>query len=96
MTRGVPVRTILATIGLVLATFVGLLMVRELARIIAWLVVATFLAVLATPVVDFLQHRAKFRRGLSHAHGLLPRNPADRRNALHLRSPVGQPGFDLR
>ena len=65
MTRGVPVRTILATIGLVLATFVGFLVVRELARIIAWLIVASFLAVLATPVVNFLQHRAKFRRGLA-------------------------------
>lgn len=58
-------RTILATIALVLATFVGLLLVRELAKIIAWLVVAAFLAVLATPAVDFLQHRARFRRGLA-------------------------------
>jgi predicted PurR-regulated permease PerM len=65
MTRGVPVRTILATIGLVLATFVGLLIVREVAKIITWLVVAAFLAVLATPAVDLLQHKAKFRRGLA-------------------------------
>lgn len=65
MTRGVPVRTILATIALVLGTFVGLLLVRELAKIITWLVVAAFLAVLATPVVDFLEHKAKFRRGLA-------------------------------
>lgn len=65
MTRGVPVRTILATIGLVLTTFIGLLVVRELAKIISWLVVAAFIAVLATPVVDFLQHRVGFRRGLA-------------------------------
>lgn len=65
MTRGVPVRTILATISLVLATFVGLLVVRELAKIISWLVVAAFIAVLATPVVDFLQHKLGFRRGLA-------------------------------
>ena len=65
MTRGVPVRTILATIALVLATFVGLLVVRELAKIISWLVVAAFIAVLATPVVDFLQHKVGFRRGLA-------------------------------
>ncbi len=65
MTRGVPVRTILAAIALVLATFVGLLVVRELAKIISWLVVAAFIAVLATPVVDFLQHKARFRRGLA-------------------------------
>ena len=65
MTRGVPVRTILATIGLVLATFVGLLLIRELARIITWLVVAAFLAVLLTPVVDFLQKKAHFRRALA-------------------------------
>lgn len=65
MTRGVPVRTILATIALVLATFVGLLVVRELAKIISWLVVAAFLAILATPVVDFLHHKVGFRRGLA-------------------------------
>lgn len=65
MTRGVPVRAILATIGLVLATFVGLLVVRELARVITWLIVAAFLAVLLTPVVDFLQHKAHFRRALA-------------------------------
>jgi len=49
----------------VVATFVGFLVVRELARIIAWLIVASFLAILATPVVNFLEHRAKFRRGLA-------------------------------
>lgn len=65
MTRGVPVRTILATIALVLATFVSLLVVRELAKIISWLVVAAFIAILATPVVDFLEHKVGFRRGLA-------------------------------
>ncbi|MBW3536386.1 MAG: AI-2E family transporter [Actinobacteria bacterium] len=65
MTRGVPVRTILATIALVLATFVGFLLVRELARIITWLVVAGFLAVLLTPVVDFLQRKIRFPRAVA-------------------------------
>src|SRR5688500_7284411 len=65
MTRGEPVRTILATIGLVLATFVGLLVVRQLAKIISWLVVAAFIAVLAIPVVDFLQLNARFMRVLA-------------------------------
>ena len=65
MTRGVPVRTILAAILMVLGTFVGLLVIRELARVISWLVVAAFLAVLLTPVVDFLQERLHFRRALA-------------------------------
>lgn len=61
----VPVRTILATIGLVLVTLAALLIVRELARIIAWVVVAAFFTVVLTPAVDWLEHRAKVRRGIA-------------------------------
>ncbi|HEX8582452.1 MAG TPA: AI-2E family transporter [Acidimicrobiales bacterium] len=60
----VPVRTILATIGLVLLTLAGLALLRELARIIAWVVVAGFFAVVLTPAVDLLEHRARIRRGI--------------------------------
>lgn len=63
--RPVPVRTILATIALVLVTFAGLLLLRELARVIAWLVVATFFAVVLTPAVDWLENRARVRRGVA-------------------------------
>lgn len=60
----VPVRTILATIGLVLGTIAGILMVRELGRVLAWLAVAAFFAVVLTPAVDWLERR-RIRRSLA-------------------------------
>ena len=65
MERAVPWRTIWATIAAVVITLVALLLVRELARIIAWMVVALFFAVVLNPAVDFLEQRARIRRGLS-------------------------------
>ncbi len=62
--RPVPVRTILATIGLVLATLVALLLIHRLAHIIGLLVVAGFFAVVLTPAVDFLG-RHGIRRSLA-------------------------------
>ena len=64
---GVPWRTIWGAIGAVLLTFVLLLLVRELTRIILWLVMASFFAVVLTPAVDLLHHRFKIRRGLAIA-----------------------------
>jgi predicted PurR-regulated permease PerM len=61
----VPVRTIVATIALVLVTLAGLLLLRELARIVAWVVVAAFFAVVLTPAVDLLEHKGKVRRGIA-------------------------------
>ena len=61
----VPVRTIVATIAMVLATFVGIVLVRELARIIAWLVVAAFIAVALSPAVEFLVTRARLKRAIA-------------------------------
>lgn len=52
--RPVPVRTILAAIGLVLATLVLLLLIQRLAHIIGLLIVAGFFAIVLTPAVDFL------------------------------------------
>lgn len=63
----VPWRTIWAAIGAVLLTFVLLLLVRELTRVILWLVMASFLAAVLTPAVDLLHHRFKVRRGLAIA-----------------------------
>jgi predicted PurR-regulated permease PerM len=63
----VPWRTIWACIGAVLLTFVLLLLVRELSRIILWLIMASFLAAVLTPAVDLLHHKLKIRRGVSIA-----------------------------
>jgi predicted PurR-regulated permease PerM len=62
--RPVPVRTILATIGLVLATIVLIQIVQRLANVIGLLVVAAFFAVVLTPAVDFLEQR-RMRRSLA-------------------------------
>jgi predicted PurR-regulated permease PerM len=62
--RPVPVRTIAAAIGMVLATLVFLVLVQHLARIIGLLVVAAFFAVVLTPAVDFLDRR-RMRRSLA-------------------------------
>lgn len=60
----IPVRTIAATIGLVLATIVGLRIILLLGHVIGLLVVAGFFAVLLTPAVDFLERKG-LRRSLS-------------------------------
>jgi predicted PurR-regulated permease PerM len=63
--RPVPVRTILATIGLVLATVVGLYLVVLLARIEAWLIVAAFFAVVLNQPVEFFRRHLHLSRGVS-------------------------------
>jgi predicted PurR-regulated permease PerM len=60
----VPWRTILAAIGMVLATLVLLVIVRKLTHIIGLLVVAGFFAIVLTPAVDFLE-RHRMRRSLA-------------------------------
>ena len=62
--RPVPVRTILAAIGLVLATLLALLLIKKLERVLGLLVVSMFLAAVVTPAVDFLA-RHRFRRSLA-------------------------------
>jgi predicted PurR-regulated permease PerM len=61
----VPWRTIWAVIGSVAVTYLGYHLAIELKRILLYLVVALFFAVVLGPAVDFLQHRAKIRRWLS-------------------------------
>ena len=63
----VPWRTIWATIFSVVLALFGLAVLQELTRILAWLVVAIFFAVVLGPAVDFLQYKAKMRRGLATA-----------------------------
>ena len=60
----VPVRTILASIGLVLLTVIGIVLVQRLSRILGLLVVAAFFAVILTPAVDFLE-RHRMRRSMA-------------------------------
>ncbi|MEU7362634.1 MULTISPECIES: AI-2E family transporter [Streptomyces] len=56
-TRPVPVRTILATIGLVLATYGLVELVVQARRVLIWAVIAVFLAVSLHPAVETLRRR---------------------------------------
>ena len=59
---GVPYRTIIATIALVGVAYLGAQFLVSIQRIITWIVVAAFFAVVLTPPVDFLVYRARIRR----------------------------------
>src|SRR3954449_10995493 len=62
----VPVRTIAATIGMVLATVVVLFLLVEVRRTLIWLVVAAFFAVALYPVVNWVQRKlTRCRRSLA-------------------------------
>ncbi len=63
--KPVPVRTIAVTIGMVLATLVGLYLVITLARIEALLLIAAFFAVVLTPPVNWVARHLRLRRALS-------------------------------
>ena len=63
--RPVPWRTILAAIGAVLATVVAILIVREVSRVLIWIVIATFLAIVLGPPVNYLEQRFRFPRALA-------------------------------
>jgi predicted PurR-regulated permease PerM len=63
--KPVPVRTILVTIGLVLATIVTIYLGLRLGRVLAWILVAAFFAVILSPAVSFCQRRLHLRRGLA-------------------------------
>jgi predicted PurR-regulated permease PerM len=61
----VPWRTIWATIASVGVVFIGYQAFLSVGRIITYVVVAVFFAIVLTPPVDFLQHKARMRRGLA-------------------------------
>jgi predicted PurR-regulated permease PerM len=61
----VPWRTILASVAVVGGTFLAVIVLREVARIITWLVVAGFFAVVLAPAVDWVQLHLKVRRGVA-------------------------------
>jgi predicted PurR-regulated permease PerM len=53
----VPVRTILATIGLVLLTALALLLLYEIQHVLVWLVVALFFTIALYPVTSWVERR---------------------------------------
>jgi predicted PurR-regulated permease PerM len=59
------VRTIAATIAMVLLTAVVLLLGWEVRRVLTWIVVAALLAVILGPLVDLTQRRLHLRRALA-------------------------------
>jgi predicted PurR-regulated permease PerM len=63
--RPVPWRIIFAAIFAVGAVGLGLVVVWELRKIVTWLLIAGFFAVVLNPAVDFLQQRVRLRRGLA-------------------------------
>jgi predicted PurR-regulated permease PerM len=58
----VPIRTILATIGLVLATLAVLYVVVHIRQILTWIIIAAFFAVALSPLVGWLQRRVFGKR----------------------------------
>src|SRR5207237_2621446 len=63
--RPVPWRTILAVVGAVVGTVVVAVILWEVRKIVTWLLIAAFLAIILNPVVDFFEKRLHFRRGLA-------------------------------
>ena len=63
--RQVPVRTILATIGLVIATAGAIWILQHVTRILTWVLVAVFFAIVLSPPVDYCVRRLHLRRGLA-------------------------------
>ncbi|MGN6243124.1 MAG: AI-2E family transporter [Motilibacteraceae bacterium] len=61
----VPVRTILATIGLVLLTYIALRLVQTVSRVLIWTLIAAFFAVALHPLVDRLERHLGGRRWLA-------------------------------
>ncbi|HEX2063674.1 MAG TPA: AI-2E family transporter, partial [Acidimicrobiales bacterium] len=63
--RPVPWRTIAAVIGMVLATIVMIQTVLAVSRILVWIVIALFFAVVLTPAVNFVERRLHVPRSLA-------------------------------
>src|SRR4051794_14868995 len=67
----VPWKTIWATIVSVGAVYIGYQSFLAVGRVVTYLVVALFFAIVLTPPVDFLQQKARFRRGVATAFVML-------------------------
>jgi predicted PurR-regulated permease PerM len=59
------VRSIARFIALVLGTLATLWLFLRIGKVVTWIVVSAFFAVVLTPPVNFLNHRVKMRRGLA-------------------------------
>ncbi|MHB8592844.1 MAG: hypothetical protein ACYDB3_00700, partial [Acidimicrobiales bacterium] len=66
-TQGVPLRTILASVGIVVATYLVGKLVYKVREVILLIVVAGFVALLLDPVVVLLQRWGARRRGAAVA-----------------------------
>lgn len=66
-----PVRTTVTIIGIVLATAAAVWLVVQIHRVLAWLVIAAFFAVVLAPLVRFLQRRVRMPRPLATLAALL-------------------------
>jgi predicted PurR-regulated permease PerM len=63
--QAIPWRTILAAIAAVAVAYVAGQLIISLQRILTWIVVAGFFAVVLHPAVDFLVYKVKLRRTLA-------------------------------
>jgi predicted PurR-regulated permease PerM len=63
----VPFRSILATVAILLSTYAALQVIQRITRIITWVLIALFFAVVLRPVVDLLQRRLRMPKGAATA-----------------------------
>ena len=61
----VPWRTIWATIASVVLTLAAIAVVQSISRVLIWIVIAGFFAIVLSPPVDFLEQRVKVRRSVA-------------------------------
>ncbi len=61
----VPWRTIIGAVGVVLATYLTILVVLATARILTWVLIAGFFAIVLAPLVNIVQQRVRDRRTLA-------------------------------
>ena len=63
--RPVPWRTIWAAIGSVVLTLALIAVVQAVHRVLIWIVIAGFFAIVLSPPVDFLEQKARVRRSVA-------------------------------
>lgn len=61
----VPYRTIFATIGCVIGTYLAWQLLQDLSYILELIVISIFIALILNPAVDFLEYRMHMRRSLA-------------------------------
>ena len=92
----VPVRTILATIGLILATVVAVLFVIQVERVLVWMLIAVFFTVTLYPLVAWVQRRLTWcPRWLATLLVFLRGLPRAGRPAHRVRRAAGPEGTQL-